>query len=859
MQLKFLQMKRALRVVLLVLLINVVGMGEMYAQGQNVTIGDLKYWLFGSTARVIGHIDGESATGSLVIPSSVSYGGSVYSVTEIDWFAFNGCSGFTGSLTIPNSVATIGSGAFTGCTGLTSVIIGNSVTSIGWSAFSDCTGLTSVIIGDSVTEIGAGAFKNCSGMTSITIPSSVTLIGDNNAATINPFYGCTNLTSIIVEVGNTCFTSIDGVVFNLAKDEIIMCPPGKSGAYVIPNSVTSIGNQAFEGCTCLTSVSIPNSVISIGGSAFSECTGLTSVTIPVSVTTIAGFAFYGCTNLTNILVAAGSTNYASIDGVLCNSSKDKIILYPPGREGSYVIPNSITIIGAAAFYCHAGLVSVTIPTSVTTIERLAFIGCTGLVSITIPNSVNTLEEGGKLCFSGCTSLVSVTIGNSVTSIGGSMFLGCTSLTSVIIGNSVADIGNLAFGNCTSLREVNFDAQNGPLTIGEEAFSGCTSLTSVIIPDFVTAIGNNAFEKCTSLNSVTIGNSVTSVRYGAFEGCVSLKEINFNAKDCVNSDWTGCTGVTTIAIGDSVEVVRENMFSGFENLTTLTIGKSVNSIGSMAFSNNPRLNMVYYNVEKELESANNVFDNCPNLTTIHIGADVQEIGSNIFKGCNTVHFVVALGPTPAVLDAGAFSDIVDNSVLMVSCGKRVTYYSVWNMFPFNNIIEDCNEYLISIGVNGTGGNVTSSVTNAQMGQTIVITITPNPGMMLSFISVVNANDPTQIIPITPMGKSASNYSFVMPPFEVVVMATFTTANTSVEENITASIPASVYPNPTTGFVKVEAENLKQITISNVLGQQIYNGKAAGNEFEYDFGKHGAGLYLIRIETANGMVVKKVSVR
>ena len=281
------------------------------------------------------------------------------------------------------------------------------------------------------------------------------------------------------------------------------------------------------------------------------------------------------------------------------------------------------------------------------------------------------------------------------------------------------------------------------------------------------------------------------------------------------------------------------------------------IGARAFENCPRLTTIYYDAENA--EAYEPFYNCPNLTTIHIGADVQEICSNIFKGCNTVHFVVALGPTPAVLDAGAFSDIVDNSVLMVSCGKRVTYYSVWNMFPFNNIIEDCNEYLISIGVNGTGGNVTSSATNAQMGQTIIITITPNPGTTLSSISVVNANDPTQIIPITPMGKSASNYSFVMPPFEVVVMATFTTANTSVEENTVVSVPASVYPNPTTGMVKVEAEDLKHISINNMLGQQIYNGKVSGNEFEYNFSEHGTGLYLIRIETSCGVAVKKVSVR
>ena len=290
--------------------------------------------------------------------------------------------------------------------------------------------------------------------------------------------------------------------------------------------------------------------------------------------------------------------------------------------------------------------------------------------------------------------------------------------------------------------------------------------------------------------------------------------------------------------------------------TVVIGKSVKSIESNAFSNCHRLNMVYYNVEKDLVASIDVFENCPNLTTIHIGPEVQEIGSNIFKGCNTVHFVVALGPTPAVLDAGAFSDIVDNSVLMVSCGKRVTYYSVWNMFPFNNIIEDCDTYGINVGAVGSGGTITPSVTEAQMGQEVQITITPNPGMVLVSIKVVNANDPTQIIPISPSGKAASTYSFTMPPFEVVVMATFKSSGASVDEN--NSVEVAVYPNPTNGLVKIEAESIKHVSISNMLGQVVFDGKVGGDAFEYDFSGQKAGIYLVRIETANGVAVKKVSV-
>ena len=221
----------------------------------------------------------------------------------------------------------------------------------------------------------------------------------------------------------------------------------------------------------------------------------------------------------------------------------------------------------------------------------------------------------------------------------------------------------------------------------------------------------------------------------------------------------------------------------------------------------------------------------------------------------MHLVVALGPTPAVLQSNALTDIAENSILMVSCGKRMTYFSVWNMFEFNNIMEDCNTYPVSMGNVGAGGSISASTTNAQMGEVVDLTVSPNAGMMLSSISVFNASDPTQTIPVMPVGKATSMYRFVMPPFGVSVTATFV-AGTSVGEN--GSVPASVYPNPTNGQIKIEAESLKYITISNMLGQTIYEGKAYGDRFEYDFGKHGAGIYLVRIETGEGVATKRVVV-
>ena len=373
--------------------------------------------------------------------------------------AFRWCKSLQ-SVTIPNSVKSIGDYAFSSCKSLQSVTIPNSVKSIGDYAFSGCKSLQSVTIPNSVTSIGNWAFCWCVSLQSVTIPNSVKSIGDK------AFSDCHSLQSV-----------------------------------TIPNSVTSIGNEAFSRCKSLQYVTIPNSVTSIGDGVFGECVSLQSVTIPNSVTSIGNSAFFSCESLQSVTIPNSVTNIGNSAFYWCRSLQ------------SITIPSSVTKIGDYAFELCESLQSITIPNSVTSIRNGAFSRCYSLQNVTIPNSVTSI---GNEAFSGCKSLQNVTIPNSVTSIGNEAFSRCKSLQYVTIPNSVTSIGDGVFRECVSLQSVTIP--NSVTKIGDYAFSGCESLQSITIPNSVTSIEEGAFFLCKSLQSITIPSSVMKIGDGAFGGC-----------------------------------------------------------------------------------------------------------------------------------------------------------------------------------------------------------------------------------------------------------------------------------------------------------------------------------------------------
>ncbi len=176
--------------------------------------------------------------------------------------------------------------------------------------------------------------------------------------------------------------------------------------------------------------------------------------------------------------------------------------------------------------------------------------------------------------------------------------------------------------------------------------------------------------------------------------------------------------------------------------------------------------------------------------------------------------------------------------------------------FDIIEEDCTPHEVTIDEGGmTGGSVSTTVNSTTMGEEVQLTITPDEGMYLASLMVCNVNNPEQTVSVYPIGKTSSLYGFIMPPFDVVVTAVFAPINAVGENN---SIAANVYPNPTNGQIKIKAEGLKHITISNMQGLMIYESEANGREFDFDFSQQGAGVYFIRIESLEGVNVKKIVV-
>lgn len=420
------------------------------------------------------------------------------------------------TITLPESVTSIGSWAFANCAKLEQVSFPAGLTSIGLSAFENCTALTAVTLPKRLTELGGAVFENCSALKSVWIPKSLTNNGLGDG-----FKGCTALTDIAFETGITKIADrqFDG-------------SPIKS--ITIPGTVTTVGMGAFSDCANLTAIDLPSSVTEIDGYAFEKCTALTAVTLPKHLRRLGTEAFLGCTALKSVFIPLSLQN-ASNPFQKCTALTD--VTFEDGRTE---LPDTLLE--------GSGVRQLTVPQTVTKIGYSAFAGCTQLTAITLPAG---LRELGNEAFKGCTALTGVALPDSLTALGYGVFRDCSALTAAEFPAGIAPVswssGSSMLRNCTSLRSVKL-----PKTVpflDDDFFAGCTALEQIVLPDSVTKIGSNLFNGCTALTDVTLSTNLQAIPANTFYGCASLQKLvaPYAVTKIGKTAFANCTSLTELTL------------------------------------------------------------------------------------------------------------------------------------------------------------------------------------------------------------------------------------------------------------------------------------------------------------------------
>jgi hypothetical protein len=355
--------------------------------------------------------------------------------------------------------------------------------------------------------------------------------------------------------------------------------------------------------------------------------------------------------------------------------------------------------------------------------------------------------------------------------------------------------------------------------------------------------------------LTIPKSVATIGFGAFSGN-NIDRIEVEVENPVYDSRNDCnaiieTSTNTLVYGCKSTIIPSNVtsigdeaFFSVSFMGNLVIPNSVTTIGDRAFN-------YCYNMSGNLVIPNSVitigfeaFAGCSGFSNpLVLGSSVNEIGDFAFDGCDGIDTIISLNSNPPMLSWYVFGyDVMDQ--LVVGCGDKDTYEASEWINCFNTIQEDCNAYSVDVK-NSTGGVVSTSVNSARLGEEVLVSYIAEPGYELNSITVCKADDETKTI-------LCDNNSFVMLNFDVVVKPSF--GNTSVNED--SNIAVSVYPNPAQGVITIEASNLQRIEVYNSLGQLVESRQSEGDVLECDLSGHEAGIYLIRMETASGIVTKRV---
>ena len=658
-------------------------------------------------------------------------------------------------------IKTIDNNAFKNCGDLNSVNFGEGLLSIGSYAFYNCPNIETVSLPESLTTINSGAFKECSKLTSIDIPNKVTKLNDNTFANCTSLKnvsigsGCTSISStafldsnaiekIIVAGDNANYSSVDGALLNKEKTSIILYPKSKSGEFVIPDTVTSISDHAFDNIPNLTKVTIGANVKTIGASAFQNCNSLETVIFKDSDTTkktIGEYAFYNCPALSkvdfgNAVKTIGNHSFAvnkSIESIEFPDSLESIgdnafttytddySSYVENKLKSVKFGKGLKTIGDNAFYCNRKLTNIVFTgENLTSIGSYAFEDCDSLTELNLKGNGETVIDSCAFCGNDALKKISLA---GIKTIDNNAFKNCGDLNSVNFGEGLLSIGSYAFYNCPNIETVSLP--ESLTTINSGAFKECSKLTSIDIPNKVTKLNDNTFANCTSLKNVSIGSGCTSISTKAFLGTSSIDRItvsednkNFTAVDDVlyNKDMTtlvlypkNCSG--EFAVPDTVTTIADYAFDNSPNITKVTIGKNVKTIGFYAFNGNKKLETVEFTGNNLTSIEDNAFRNCIALSELNItgnglvinsgafygdyalksltlGTGVKTIGSYAFQQCTSLE-TVNIGNDVETIDNFAF--FYDYNIKQLVLGKGLkNVSSIAFSDKYSNLTVYCYE-------------------------------------------------------------------------------------------------------------------------------------------------------------------------
>ena len=628
---------------------------------ETVKLNGLYYSLGTTTATLVSDQSSDKSVykeyTSVTIPASVTYSNYTYPVTTIGTSAFEGCSNLQ-SVSLPSSITTINTDAFYGCTKLGSVNLPEGLTSIYQRAFYNCN-LDTVIIPSTVTSIGNGAFKNNPTKAIVWKPANCSTGSDSDA----PFYSTSSqVRSFVFAEG------VETVPAYICKNMSLL------DTIVLPPSVKSLGNNAFQGCTSLKSINLPVTQKTLPTSFFEGCTSLETIELPATLTTISTDAFYGCTKLAHVNLHEGLTSIYQRAFYNC-------------KLDSIVIPSTVTSIGNAAFKsnptkaivwkpasCSIGsddsapfystssqVKSFVFGDSVQTVPAYICKNMSLLDTIVLPSSVKSL---GQCAFQGCSNLKSINLPVTQKTLPVSFFEGCTSLESIELPATLTTISSDAFYGCSKLANVNL--HEGITTIGQRAFWGC-KLTEITIPSTVTSIGNAAFK----------GNPTTTIVWKPASCSIGTDDsAPFYSTD---------SKVTSFTFGDSVQVIPAYLCKWMNKIETIVIPATVTSIGQAAFMYCKGIkSLVFPQGIKTV--ATSVLEGCTALEEVMIPSSVTAINQDAFYGCSALRAIHNYAYTPQTITERTVNSVNKQTCILYVPIDYIDLYqakAVW--CDFRNII------------------------------------------------------------------------------------------------------------------------------------------------------------------------------